>query len=80
VIGADNIRAGGAVTGVPAAPAASAPAVSVPTAASTEASQSVDQMAATAAGNKEKENRSILTVEVVGVGEESDEERKRRLN
>lgn len=80
VLGADNIRAGGAITGAPAAPAVSAPAVSIPAAASTEASKSLDDMAATSAGNKGKESRSILTVEVVGVGDESDEERNRRRN
>lgn len=80
VIGADNIQVGGVSTGVPiAAPApvgGLAGTSSVAQDAAKSAQQATEQTATSAAGQKEA-TPSFLTVEVIGLGDEGERERRR---
>ena len=65
VANADNFKAGGSVIGVPTAPAA--PVVGAET---TAASNAATQAAQQAVGGRDRAERSIITVEVLGFGDE----------
>jgi filamentous hemagglutinin family protein len=78
VVGADNIQAGGKQVGVPQVEAAAAPPPPPPPSA--EAAKAADAATAAAGDSARTANvsTSILTVEILALGEEDDEERKRR--
>jgi filamentous hemagglutinin family protein len=77
VIGADNIQAGGNQVGVPAVEAAAAPPPPPPPAA--DAARAAEQATNTVAQNTRRGDAasSILTVEVLALGEEDEEDRQR---
>jgi hypothetical protein len=72
VSGADNIQAGGSKVGVPQVEVAAAPAPAPPP-PQTDAGKAAEQAVASAgSGAREPGANSILTVEVLGVGEEEE--------
>jgi hypothetical protein len=71
VSGADNIQAGGSKVGVPQVEVAAAPPPPPPP--PTDAARAADQAVATSAGNaRDQGANSILTVEVLGLGDEEE--------
>lgn len=77
VVGADNIQAGGSKVGVPQVEAAAAPPPPPPPAA--EAAKAAEQATASAGESTRGSNvsNSILTVEVLALGEEEDDKKRR---
>jgi filamentous hemagglutinin family protein len=75
VIGADNIQAGGKQVGVPQVEAAAAPPPPPPPAAEAAKAAEAATTAATEATRGTNIASSILTVEVVGLGEEEEDKR-----
>jgi len=75
VIGADNIQAGGKQVGVPQVEAAAVPPPPPPPAAEAAKAAEAATTAATEATRGTNIASSILTVEVVGLGEEEEDKR-----
>jgi filamentous hemagglutinin len=83
VIGADNIRVGGVSTGVPALQSAgisgALPNVGSATSDATKAAEKIGERASTEANqNVRNLSPSFLTVEVIGLGDEDDERKRKR--
>lgn len=76
VSGADNIQAGGNKVGVPQVEVAAAAPPPPPAADAARASEQAALAAADATKSGNLGNTSILTVEIVGLGEEEDERKK----
>ena len=77
VSGADNIQAGGSKVGALQVDVASAPAAPAAPVAPTSG-DSAAQQAGEAARSGNNQQNSLFTVEVIGLGDEEDEERKKR--
>ena len=80
VVGADNITAAGPVSGVPAAPAAPAAPPAAPPSAAQAASRSSEAVnqGKTSSDSQRAGRSSLLTVEILGLGEPEDEEERRK--
>lgn len=80
VIGADNIRAGGTAVGVPASSPApvTTGAVSNVGAEATKGAEKATQGAANSAAQQQRALPSFLTVEVIGLGDDDDERKRKR--
>ncbi|MCK6454333.1 MAG: filamentous hemagglutinin family protein [Alphaproteobacteria bacterium] len=79
VIGADNIQAGGSKVGSLQVDVASAPAAPAAPAAAATGEGAAQQAGEAARSGSDRQN-SLFTVEVIGLGDEDEEEKRRKRN